>query len=104
MHNHSGVFSFIIFLKIPYTKEEQSLVSPGKKSNNDVAGKLSFFYLNSEKNGGIGEETLEVDKTWEKKGLIFKSNLNHCVYPFYTNGTRITVSGNLHLNTEVINK
>ena len=98
-HNHSGVFSFIIFLKIPYTSEEQSLLSPGKKSNGDKAGKLCFYYLDQNKEGGINQLTLDVDKKWERTGLIFKSSLNHVVWPFYSDGIRITVSGNLLMDS-----
>ena len=99
IHRHSGVFSFIIFLKIPYIMQEQELISPGINSNNNQSGKVSFFYLDSDIEGSINEETLPVDKNWEGTGVFFKSSLNHCVYPFYTEGTRITASGNIHFNT-----
>jgi len=102
LHNHGGLFSFIIFIKIPYTMAEQSAASPGRKSNFNVAGKLSFVYLDSDVNGSINTKEYDVDKTWEGFGLIFKSNLNHCVYPFYTDGERITISGNLQFNTKPI--
>lgn len=102
VHNHSGIFSFIIFIQIPYTTEEQSAASPGKNSNYNCAGKLSFIYLDSNSDGCIKTKELDVDKTWEGTGLIFKSSLSHCVYPFYTEGERITISGNLHFNTENI--
>tara|TARA_R100001460_G_scaffold79370_1_gene120361 strand:+ start:1160 stop:1777 length:618 start_codon:yes stop_codon:yes gene_type:complete len=100
VHNHGGIFSFILFIQIPYTTEEQAAVSPGRNSNHDCAGKLSFIYLDSNSDGCINTKELDVDKTWEGTGLIFKSNLSHCVYPFYTEGERITISGNLHFNTE----
>ena len=100
VHNHTGIFSFIVFIQIPYTAEEQAAVSPGKNSNYDCAGKLSFIYLDSNSDGGINTKVFDVDKTWEGTGLIFKSSLSHCVYPFYTEGERITISGNLHFNTE----
>jgi hypothetical protein len=100
VHNHGGIFSFILFIQIPYTTEEQAAVSPGRNSNHDCAGKLSFIYLDSNSDGCINTKLLDVDKTWEGTGLIFKSNLSHCVYPFYTEGERITISGNLFFNTE----
>lgn len=97
VHNHSGIFSFIFFIKIPYLAEEQKIVSPGKNSSYDRSGKLSFFHLDSSQSGGIKETCLDVDQKWEQTGLIFKSDLNHCVFPFYTEGERITISGNLSL-------
>jgi len=95
IHNHGGIFSFILFLQIPFTNAEEKLLSPGVNSNGDMSGKLSFLYTHSDIRGGIKEQTFEVDKTWEKTGLIFKSELNHCVYPFFSEGERITMSGNL---------
>tara|TARA_R110000823_G_C15712625_1_gene477722 strand:- start:32 stop:631 length:600 start_codon:yes stop_codon:yes gene_type:complete len=103
-HNHSGIFSFILFIKIPFLCDQEKLISPGLKSNGDKAGKLSFFYLNSDVEGGISEKVFDVDKNWEKKGLIFKSNLNHMVYPFFSEGERITMSGNLSFNTTQIKR
>lgn len=99
LHNHGGLFSFIFFIKIPYTIEEEDLLSPGLNSNDNKSGRLCFYILDSNITGGIKCISYDVDKTWEKTGLIFKSDLNHCVYPFFSNGTRITVSGNLTFNT-----
>ena len=97
-HNHAGIFSFILFIKIPYLMDQEKLISPGVKSNNNKAGKLSFICLDSNEQSGINELCLDVDKTWEKSGLIFKSSLNHMVYPFFSEGERITMSGNLFFN------
>lgn len=97
-HNHAGIFSFILFIKIPFLMDQEKLISPGLKSNNNKSGKLSFFYLDSDEESGINELCLDVDKTWEKTGLIFKSNVNHMVYPFFSEGERVTMSGNLLFN------
>ena len=94
IHNHDGVFSFIIFLQIPYLREEQKKISPGRKSNLECAGFVEFVH-----SGFLGDiETVQfpVDKTWEQKMLIFPAKLFHCVYPFYGNDDyRITMSGNV---------
>jgi|TARA_R110000824_G_scaffold58443_1_gene157976 hypothetical protein len=94
VHNHDGVFSFIIFIKVPFLRKEQKKISPGKKSNFECAGFLEFLY-----SGFLGNiETIKypVDKTWEQKMLIFPAKLSHCVYPFYgTDEYRITMSGNV---------
>tara|TARA_R110000772_G_scaffold69857_1_gene154016 strand:- start:121 stop:681 length:561 start_codon:yes stop_codon:yes gene_type:complete len=95
MHTHDGIFSFIIFLKIPFLIEEELLKGPGHTANRNKTAGLSFFYLNSNQRGSIDETTLFVDKKWEKSGLMFKADLNHCVYPFYSDGERITLSGNI---------
>ena len=105
MHYHSGVFSFIIFLKIPFLIEEEHLKSPGRNSNCNKSAGLSFFSLTSDQKGNIDETTLFVDKKWEKSGVFFNSDLNHCVYPFYSEGERITISGNLmYSNKDMIKK
>ena len=103
-HNHGGIFSFILFIKIPFLMNQERLISPGLKSNGNKSGQLSFFVLDSDHRGGIKELSLDVDKTWEKTGLIFKSNLNHMVYPFFSEGERITMSGNLLFNNAQIKK
>ena len=94
IHNHDGIFSFIIFLQIPYLREEQKRISPGRNSNLECAGFVEFMY-----SGFLGNiETVQfpVDKTWEQKMLIFPAKLFHCVYPFYgTDDYRITMSGNV---------
>lgn len=100
VHNHDGVFSFIIFIQIPYTIEEEKSKSPGVKSNINCPGHLSFLFVDQNANGGIAIENIPVDKTWERTGLIFKSSLYHTVYPFYSEGERITVSGNIFFDNE----
>ena len=47
VHNHKGLFSFVIWYDIPYTIEQELAVSPGKNSNNNLAGHFEFQYINS---------------------------------------------------------
>jgi len=95
IHNHDGVFSFIIFMKIPYTMQNELKKSPGIKSNLNLAGHLSFVFLGDNGQDGLQKIHMPADKTWEKQGLLFKSHLNHIVYPFYSSDDyRITISGN----------
>ena len=47
----------------------------------------------------VGIETLDLraDKDWNYKFALFKSDLTHQVYPFFTSDEyRITVSGNFY--------
>ena len=76
--------------------EDERKLGPGALSNENTPGCLSFVYPSSEI-GGIEIIKLEVDKKWEKKGVIFRADLNHIVNPFYSDGTRITISGNMLL-------
>lgn len=96
IHDHYGVFSFIIFIQIPYTSEEQRKISPGKKSNDDMAGKLEFLCYDT--TGRLHLTKINADKSWEQSMLIFPAKLAHTVYPFYgTDEYRITISGNVSI-------
>jgi len=97
-HSHSGIFSFIIFIKIPYDFEKEMNYFPPNSSpyNEGANSKLCFFRLNNY--GKIIDVNVKVDKSFEGNIFIFPSKLNHLVYPFYTSDNyRITVSGNIKL-------
>ena len=92
-HNHSGIFSWVIWLDIPYTLQEELSASPGRESNQPSAGCFEFSYINSL--GQITLEKLPVDKSWENTMALFPSSMIHSVYPFYSSDEfRISVSGN----------
>lgn len=93
LHRHSGLYSFIIFVNIPYDlkTEERRYKKP---ANENATSKLSFVY--SRPNGQIGVKHIPVDKTYEKTIFMFPAKLWHCVYPFFTSDDyRITISGNM---------
>jgi len=99
MHDHGGVYSFVIWLKIPYDwREEQSLPQfNGTKNEDKKAGQFEFEYYDIF--GRKSHYNLNLDSTWENKMVFFPSMFNHCAYPFYTSDEdRISVSGNLWLN------
>ena len=97
VHNHTGLFSFVIWLDIPYNINDELANGPGKQSNNNLAGHFEFAFRNT-----LGEHTtvpIPVDKTFNGKICIFPSAMPHTVYPFYTsNDYRITVSGNVNFS------
>jgi len=94
-HDHSGVFSFVIFIKIPYDlNKEVKCFNTGDGDN--YTSKFTFHVIN--KFGVIQLFPLEVDKSFEGKIIFFPSTQIHQVFPFYTsNDYRITVSGNIKL-------
>ena len=105
MHNHDGLYSFILFMKIPFLMEEELKNSPGINSKQNKAGHIGFFSLNGNIRGCIEELVIPVDKTFEKTGLLFKADLDHCVYPFYSSDDyRITISGNVSFGNESLKK
>ena len=96
LHDHFGVYSFVIFMKIPVDFEKQN---EGYDNNNPVKSAFQFAYTNI-----MGEiKTEEYHLTPEDEGpmLFFPSGLHHQVYPFYNcDQERITVSGNISINTK----
>lgn len=94
IHNHSGLFSFIIFVKIPYEIEEELKKGPGKLSNSNFSSCLQFHTINNM--GRHSDHTVFVDKTYEGGIYFFNAEMMHSVYPFFTSDDyRITVSGNI---------
>jgi hypothetical protein len=92
-HTHPGIASFVIFLKIPFTIDEELKLSPGD-SYNPNSGNFSFYYTDIL--GNVQREDLKVDKSWENKLILFPARLKHSVSPFYSSDeTRITVAGNI---------
>lgn len=94
MHIHDGLYSFVIWHKVPYTMKDEKERLASMMDNDFRAGMFAFFF--SDPSGKITQEALPVDKSWEGKVALFPANLNHCVYPFYTSDEyRISISGNL---------
>ena len=94
IHTHTGIFSFVIWLQIPYTKEQEKEASPGKFGNTDQAGCFQFHF--NDILGGLETQTIFADKTYEGKICVFPAKLRHSVSPFYSSDDyRISVSGNI---------
>ena len=99
-HVHDGLFSFVIWYKIPYTIKDERANFPHIAERNQKAGQFAFLF--SAPDGSLHTEDLPVDKEWEGKIALFPANLNHMVYPFYTSDEyRISISGNLGFKTTV---
>lgn len=94
IHIHSGVFSFVIWLQVPFTKDEEKKSSPGAEGNTDQAGAFQFHY--SDALGSLQHDTHFVDKEWQGKIFLFPALLSHSVSPFFSSDDyRISVSGNV---------
>lgn len=98
IHRHNGVFSFVIWYKIPYTFENEAKYHYGSDDGNKcMHGKFAFVVPeNFNKRSHVREHPLPLDKSNQSYVAIFPSNLSHMVYPFYsTDEYRITVAGNI---------
>jgi hypothetical protein len=97
IHVHMGVFSFVIFMKIPYDLGDENEVYQVSEHKGESEIRTSrFCFINQDPLYGIRTTPIHVDKSFEGKGFMFRSDQAHTVYPFYTSdNTRITVSGNI---------
>tara|TARA_R110000824_G_scaffold53973_2_gene148949 strand:+ start:1096 stop:1740 length:645 start_codon:yes stop_codon:yes gene_type:complete len=103
IHEHSGVFSFVIFWKIPSSLEEESNIPFVKHSNSPSASCFEFVYCNTV--GRLRTKRFPLSSTNEVTMLFFPSTLMHQVYPFYTSDKdRISIAGNVLLDPEQVVK
>jgi hypothetical protein len=100
VHNHDGDLSFVVWLKIPYDLEKEKNVANVKNSkdfHNETAG-FTFLYsvYDNPDMSGLTKHIIPMTKNREGEIVLFKSNLPHMVYPFYTSDEyRISISGNI---------
>jgi hypothetical protein len=94
MHNHSGVYSFVVFMKIPTDWREQHEIPFVKESNAPKASDFEFVYTDIM--GNIRQYAYHLDSSFEGIMLFFPAEMMHMVYPFYNcEEERITISGNI---------
>ena len=94
MHNHSGIYSFVVFMKIPTDWREQHEIPFVKESNSPKASNFEFVYIDIM--GNIRTYTYSLDSSFEGIMLFFPAEMMHMVYPFYNcEEERITISGNI---------
>jgi hypothetical protein len=97
IHDHGGVYSFVIFMKIPYDWREQHRLPFVADSNTPCASNFEFVYTDIL--GKIRTHKYKLDSSWEGTMLFFPSEMKHQVYPFYNcEEERVTISGNIKYN------
>ena len=98
IHNHTGVYSFVVWMKIPTKHDEQNKNPISLKANTKAISTFQFSHLDII--GGSRPYTYEMNPEVEGTILFFPSQLPHQVYPFYDcDEDRISISGNIQLNT-----
>ena len=94
LHNHNGIYSFVVWMKIPTRHVEQNQNPIALNSRNPRISSFQFSYTNTL--GKIQTYTYQMNPEAEGTMLFFPSELRHQVYPFYNcNEDRISVSGNI---------
>jgi hypothetical protein len=97
-HTHSGLMSFVIWMSIPYSIEEENIKGPGAEAAMPLSGCFAFQFTNII--GQIDNDTIPVGKNMENTMVLFPAGLNHSVFPFYTSDRyRISISGNFVLKS-----
>jgi len=96
-HDHSGVFSFVIWMQIPTSYEEQKKLPICAESNaKGTISNFAFSYVNTL--GKVSTFAYNMEKEAEGYMVMFPSQMLHQVFPFYENdGERISISGNVNI-------
>ena len=99
VHKHTGVFSFVVWIKIPSSYKKECELPFVKDSNFKSPNTFQMLFINSL--GNISQLNYNLEPEDEGKMLFFSSSFNHCVYPFYlSNKERVSISGNISLTTK----
>jgi hypothetical protein len=93
VHSHDGIMSFVIWLKVPFNMENEKKVFPDLRQERNLTANFAFVIVDSM--GRTSTRNIPADKSYENVIMVFPSEMNHLVYPFYTSDDyRISVSGN----------
>ena len=99
LHDHNGVYSFVVWMKIPTRHFEQNKNPISIQSNTHRISTFEMRYLNTL--GRMSEFVYEMNPEIEGTMLFFPSKMMHQVHPFYNcDEDRISISGNILLNTK----
>lgn len=94
LHDHAGVYSFVIWMKIPTEFAEQNQKEFAKHSQFPSVSGFEFIYNNIL--GNLTGQLYQLGKCYEGVMLFFPSKLRHQVYPFFESEEyRISISGNV---------
>ena len=96
IHSHDGMFSFVIWMDIPYDYKDESKLPFAESGDKDPYwGNFTFTTANTV-NRGMVEYLIKMSPEMNGYCCFFPSDLSHQVYPFYTNDKdRISISGNI---------
>ena len=94
LHKHRGLYSFVIWLQIPFKNEDEDKCPHcNGASVPSTCGNFQFVNLNSL--GDFQLTSLPIDNKHENYVATFPARLHHMVMPFYTSDDyRITIAGN----------
>lgn len=92
LHDHHSVWSFIIWMKIPFEYPEEQTDELNELY--PEAGNMTICYLDSI--GRLQKQPYRLGKKDEGTMLLFPSDLNHIVYPYHmSDDYRISIAGDV---------
>lgn len=96
-HKHTGLYSFVIWNRIPYDVEEEHARFSEVRTNDNEICASSFCFL-APLNNLVQSHYIHVGKNMQNYICMFPSTLTHCVFPFYTSDEyRVSLSGNIYV-------
>jgi hypothetical protein len=99
MHVHTGAYSFVIWMKIPYNIEDEQKLFADMNTFDRAPSNFNFY--TTDILGRIRDHTVNVDKSKEGCIILFPAELDHSVNPFYTSDDyRISISGNVYIKID----
>ena len=97
-HSHTGVYSFVVWMKIPTDFEDQRKLQIAKSNTNSISNFcIDYKDILGQEMGHIYAMSSKLEGVM----LFFPSKLHHTVYPFYNcDDDRISISGNIILDSK----
>ena len=101
LHNHSGLFSFVIWMDIPYHWKDEAKLPFARSSNAHRPSGGNFAFIHSAYiDRSVMDYIIQMSPEMNGYCCFFPSDLCHMVYPFYTSDKeRISISGNIVWDT-----
>lgn len=103
VHFHDGMFSFVIWMDIPYDWKDEAKLNLTRPSNGTTTptGNFTFVHNKCVSNSRMVTSTnIPMSPSMNGYCCFFPSDLCHQVYPFYTSDKeRISISGNIVWDT-----
>ena len=95
LHSHNGALSFVIWMKIPYTYEEEAKTTQTQSlSDGHLSGCFQMLYTSLL--GTTKHFNYFLNPEYEGTMIVFPASYQHQVHPFYTSDEeRISISGNI---------
>ena len=97
LHHHTGLYSFVVFIKIPTHWKDQHALPISANSSAPSASDFSLAWSDPGTNE-IFKHNFALSPEDDGRMLFFPGWLQHQVYPFYEcEEERVTISGNIRM-------